>query len=195
MNISIETVKTLRARTGGVSIMQCKKALEEAGGDIDKAEVIIHKYSGAVADKKSSRELGAGTVASYVHDNTIGALVLLSCETDFVGRNPEFINLAREISMQVTATNPTYCTTEEVSPKAKQAALAVFKEEVKDKPVDMQEKILVGKLASYFKDQVLMEQPYIKDDSKTINNLITEATQKFGERIEITSFARYSARN
>lgn len=194
MDISIETVKSLRARTGGVSIMQCKKALEEAGGDLDKAEVIVRKRSGAVASKKSGRELGAGTVASYVHDGTLGSLVLLSCETDFVGRNPEFVELAREIAMQVTATSPAYRTTEEVSPEAKSAALAVFEEEVKDKPEEMREKILAGKMSSYFKDQVLMEQTYIKDESKTVNNLITEAVQKFGERIEITSFARYSAR-
>lgn len=194
MDISIETVKSLRARTGGVSIMQCKKALEEAGGDIDKAEVIVRKRSGAVASKKSGRELGAGTVASYVHDGTLGSLVLLSCETDFVGRNPEFVELAREIAMQVTATSPAYRTTEEVSPEAKTAALAVFEEEVKDKPEEMREKILAGKMSSYFKDQVLMEQTYIKDESKTVNDLIAEATQKFGERIEITSFARYSAR-
>ncbi len=195
MDISIETVKTLRARTGGVSIMQCKKALEEAGGDIDKAEVIVRKRSGAAADKKSDRELAAGTVSSYVHDGLIGSLVLLSCETDFVGRNPEFIALAREISMQITATNPTYRTTEEVSPEAKQAAISVFEEEVKDKPEEMKEKILEGKLASYFKDQVLMEQEYIKDSSKTVRDLISEAVQKFGERIEITSFSRFSARN
>ncbi len=194
MDISIETVKSLRARTGGVSIMQCKKALEEAGGDLDKAEVIVRKRSGAVASKKSSREFGAGTVASYVHDGTLGSLVLLSCETDFVGRNPEFVELAREIAMQVTATSPAYRTTEEVSPEAKSAALAVFEEEVKDKPEEMREKILAGKMSSYFKDQVLMEQTYIKDESKTVNDLITEAVQKFGERIEVTSFARYSAR-
>lgn len=194
MDISIETVKSLRARTGGVSIMQCKKALEEAGGDLDKAEVIVRKRSGAVASKKSGRELGAGTVASYVHDGTIGSLVLLSCETDFVALNPEFTGLAREIAMQVTATSPAYRTTEEVSPEAKSAALAVFEEEVKDKPEEMREKILAGKMSSYFKDQVLMEQTYIKDESKTVNDLITEAAQKFGERIEVTSFARYSAR-
>ncbi|VAW32433.1 Translation elongation factor Ts [hydrothermal vent metagenome] len=193
--ISIETVKELRARTGGVSIMQCRKALEEMDGDIEKAEVILRKRAGAVAEKKSTRDLGAGSVASYIHDGTIGALVLLSCETDFVGRNPEFINLAHEIAMQVAATNPTYRTTEEVPAEVRDAAMSVFKEEVKDKPDDMKEKILAGKLASYFKDQVLLEQSYIKDESKSINDLVTEAVQKFGERIEITNYVRYSARD
>jgi elongation factor Ts len=193
MDISTETVKQLRDKTG-VSVMQCRKALEEAGGDMAKAEVILTKRAGAAAEKKSDREFGAGFIGSYVHDGTIGSMVLLSCETDFVARNPEFATLAREIAMQVAATDPKYGTTEGISDEARTAAEAVFKEEVKDKPADMQEKILAGKLASYFKDQVLMEQPYIKDDTKTVRDLITTATQKFGERIEITKFARFSAR-
>lgn len=193
MDISTDVLKTLRDKTG-VSIMQCKKALEEAGGDLDKAEVILRKRSGAAADKKADRELGAGTVASYIHGSEIGAMVQLSCETDFVARNEEFPVLAREIAMQVAATNPTYLSTSDITEEAMNAAKSVFEEEVKDKPADMREKILEGKISSYFKDQVLMEQPYIKDDSKTIRDLITEATQKFGERVEITRFVRFSAR-
>lgn len=193
MEITTETLKMLRDKTG-VSVMQCKKALEEANGDIDQAEVILRKRSGAAADKKADRELGAGAVATYVHGGEIGAMVLLSCETDFVARNEEFPQLAREIAMQVAATNPTYLSETEISEEARTAAEAVFKEEVKDKPADMQEKILEGKMKSYFKDQVLLEQAYIKDDSKTIRDLITEASQKFGERVEISKFARFSAR-
>lgn len=193
MEITTETLKLLRDKTG-VSVMQCKKALEEANGDIDQAEVILRKRSGAAADKKADRELGAGAVATYVHGGEIGAMVLLSSETDFVARNEEFATLARELAMHVAATNPTYMTEEEIAPEARDAAFAVFKEEVKDKPAEMQEKILEGKMASYFKDQVLMNQAYIKDDSKTIRDLITEASQKFGERVEISRFARFSAR-
>ena len=193
MEITTETLKMLRDKTG-VSVMQCKKALEEANGDIDQAEVILRKRSGAAADKKADRELGAGAVATYVHGGEIGAMVLLSCETDFVARNEEFPQLAREIAMQIAATNPTYLSETEISEEARAAAEAVFKEEVKDKPADMQEKILEGKMKSYFKDQVLLEQAYIKDDSKTIRDLITEASQKFGERVEVTRFARFSAR-
>ncbi len=193
MDISIDLVKELRERTG-LSIMQCKRALEEAEGDIDKAEVILKKKSGAAAEKKSDRELGAGAVASYVHDGTIGAMVLLSCETDFVARNPEFPALAREIALQVSATNPTYLNNEDIAPEARAAAEAIFRAEVQDKPKDMQEKIFDGKMASYFKDQVLLNQTYIKDESKTILNLVTEASQKFGERVEISKFARFSAR-
>jgi elongation factor Ts len=192
MEISTDTLKLLREKTG-VSVMQCKKALEEAEGDIDKAEVILRKRSSSAAEKKGDRELGAGAIGSYVHGE-IGAMVLLSCETDFVARNPEFPLLAREIAMQVAATDPKYLNESDIAPEAVTAAKAVFTEEVKDKPAEMQEKIMEGKMASYFKDMVLMNQAYIKDDSKTVTNLITEASQKFGERVEITKFARFSAR-
>lgn len=193
MEISLDIVKQLRDKTG-VSIMQCRKALEEAEGDMDKAEVILKKRSGAAADKKADRELGAGAIGTYVHDGVVGAMVLLSSETDFVSKNEEFGELARAIAMHIAAVNPTYLSTEEISENAKQAALAIFTEEVKDKPEEMREKILDGKMASYFKDQVLLEQSYIKDDSKTIKDLLNEASQKFGERVEISKFARFSAR-
>ena len=193
MDISTDTIKTLRDRTG-ISIMQCKKALEESNGDIEQAIVILRKRSGASADKKAGRELGAGIVASYIHDGTIGSLVLLSCETDFVARNPEFVALAREIAMQVAATNPTYNRSEDIPEDARKSALTVFEKEVKGKPEAMKEKIIAGKLESYFKDQVLLNQPYIKDEEKVVRDLIAEAVQKFGERIEVTGFVRYSAR-
>lgn len=193
MEISIDTIKALRDKTG-VSVAQCKKALEEAGGDIEKAEVLLRKKSGAAADKKADRELGAGAVGMYVHDGAIGAMVLLSCETDFVSKNPEFIALARELAMQVAASNPTYLVDTEIADDAKAAALQVFTKEVEGKPEEMKEKILAGKLESYFRDSVLMNQAYIKDESKTVKDLVSEASQKFGERVEISKFARFSAR-
>lgn len=193
MEITTDILKVLRDKTG-VSVMQCKKALEEAGGDIDKAEVILRKRSSSAAEKKGDRELGAGAIGMYVHGGEIGAMVLLSCETDFVARNPEFPVLAREIAMQVAATDPKYLSEADIAPEAVEAAKAVFKEEVKDKPAEMQEKILEGKMASYFKDMVLMNQSYIKDEGKTVKDLITEASQKFGERVEVSKFARFSAR-
>jgi len=194
MEITTDTIKILRDKTG-VSIMQCKKALEEAEGDMDKAEVILRKRSGAAADKKADRDLGAGAIGVYVHEGEIGAMVLLSSETDFVARNQEFPVLARDIAMQVAATNPTYLSDADIAPEALEAAKAVFVAEVADKPKEMQEKILEGKMASYFKDQVLLNQPFIKDESKTIRDLITEASQKFGERVEISKFVRFSARS
>lgn len=193
MDISTDTLKLLREKTG-VSVMQCKKALEEAGGDVDKAEVILRKRSSSAAEKKADRDLAAGAIGSYIHGGEIGAMVLLSCETDFVARNEEFPVLAREIAMQVAATDPKYLREEDIAPEAVTAAKAVFTEEVKDKPAEMQEKILEGKMAAYFQDQVLMNQPYIKDESKKIKDLITEASQKFGERVEITKFSRLSTR-
>lgn len=193
MEISTDILKALRDKTG-VSVMQCRKALEEAGGDVEKAEVLLRKYSGAAADKKSDRELGAGSIGMYVHDNAIGAMVLLSSETDFVSKNPEFVALARELAMQVAASNPSFLKEEDIPADARLAAQEVFKKEVVDKPKEMQEKILEGKIASYFRDQVLLNQAYIKDESKTVRDLITEASQKFGERIELSRFARFSAR-
>lgn len=193
MEITIDTIKALRDKTG-VSVAQCKKALEEAGGDIEQAEVILRKKSGAAADKKADRDLGAGAIGMYVHDAAIGAMVLLSSETDFVSKNPEFGALAREVAMQVAATNPKYLVDTEIAESDKAAALEVFQKEVEGKPEEMKAKILEGKLASYFRDSVLMNQAYIKDDSKTVRDLITEASQKFGERVEISKFARFSAR-
>jgi elongation factor Ts len=193
MEITTESIKELREMTG-VSVMQCKKALLEAGGDVKKAEVILKKHSAASAEKKAQRSLKAGVIGSYVHDGSIGAMVLLSCETDFVAKNPEFGALARELAMQVAATDPTYTVFDEIPEEAKQAATAVFEKEVTGKPKEMQAKILEGKLNSYFRDQVLLEQPFIKDENKTVRDLLNEATQKFGERILVGRFARLSAR-
>lgn len=193
MEITTDSIKQLREMTG-VSVMQCKKALEEAGGDVEKAVVIMKKHSAASAEKKADRSLAAGAIGSYTHEGAIGAMVLLSCETDFVAKNPEFVTLAREIAMQVAATNPTFVTTEEIPEEAKKTATTVFEAEVADKPKEMQEKILEGKLASYFRDQVLLEQAFIKDESKTIRDLLNEATQKFGERVEVSRFTRLSSR-
>ena len=194
MEITTDGIKELREMTG-VSVMQCKKALEEAGGDLQKAAVILKKHSAASALKKADRSLAAGTIGNYIHDGNIGAMVLLSCETDFVAKNPEFAALARELAMHVAATNPLYRTTDDIPEEAKQTATAVFQKEVADKPFAMQEKILEGKLAAYFRDQVLLDQPFIKDETKTVRDLLNTATQKFGERVEISRFVHLSARS
>jgi len=151
MEITSELVKELRDKTG-VSVMECKKALVEADGDMEKALAILGTKSAAAAAKKADRELGAGTVASYVH-NTMqtGALVMLSSETDFVSKNDEFVNLAKDIAMHAAAMRPT----------------------------DVAE---------------ALEQEYIKDPSKTINDLISLASQKFGERVELSKLAFFSVK-
>ena len=151
MEITTDSIKELREMTG-VSVMQCKKALEEADGDLKKAVDVLKKNSGASALKKAGRMLKAGTIGSYTHDGNIGAMVVLSCETDFVAKNPEFAVLARELAMQISAMDPENTDT-------------------------------------------LLEQPYIKEASKTVQNLLDEATQKFGERILISQFSRLSARS
>lgn len=190
--ITTEKIKELRDRSG-ISIMQCKKALEEAGGDMEKAFVILEKKSKATAEKKQDRDLGAGVVQAYVHSNsTVGAMIELLCETDFVARNEEFQKLGYEIAMHIAAMNPLFKSTDDIDEDAKSKAKEVFIKEVQDKPEDMQDKILEGKMNAYFKDKVLLEQTYIKDSEKTIGDLVTEATQKFGERVEIGEFARFS---
>jgi elongation factor Ts len=193
MEITMDNIKALRDRTS-VSVMQCKQALEEAGGDIDKAEVILKKRSAATAEKKADRSLGAGAIGTYVHEGAIGSMVLLSCETDFVAKNPDFSTLAREIAMHIAASDPKYTTSEEIPEDAKAAAMAVFEKEMEGKPEDMKVKIMEGKLGSYFSDQVLLEQPFIKDEGKKIKDLLNEASQKFGERVEVSRFVRMSAR-
>lgn len=197
MDITSAQLKELRDVTG-ISVMQCKRALEEAGGDMDKAKIILQKKGGEIALKKSDRALGAGAIGSYVHaTNEVAALVKLSCETDFVSKNAEFVALAKDIAMQVAAQAPLYThrdeVTEEVLMKAKEVFMGEM-EEVKNKPADIQEKILKGKLDAYFKDRILLEQPFIKDPEKTIGDLIHTAIQKFGENIVVTSVSRVSVK-
>ncbi len=190
--ITTEQIKELRDMTG-ISVMQVKKALEEAGGDMEKAKVMLQKKSSEIAAKKSDRELGAGTVVAYVHsNNSVAAMVELQCETDFVSGNEDFQKVAYDIAMHIAAMNPAFKTTDDISDKDKETARSVFVEEVADKPADMQDKIVEGKMDSYFKEKVLMSQSFIKDPSKTISDLIQEATQKFGERVELGEYSRIS---
>lgn len=192
MNIKTELVKQLRDETG-VSVMQCQKALIEAEGDIEKARVILRKKGAESVAKKSDRTLGAGAVAAYVHSTgTVGTLVELACETDFVGKNPDFKALAYDIAMHVAATNPRYLKSEEVKEEDKKTAVDVFAKEVEGKPEAMKEKILQGKLDAYFKEQVLLEQAFIKNPDLTIKNLIEQATQKFGEKVELQRYTRFA---
>jgi elongation factor Ts len=194
MDITSDMVKALRDRTG-ISVMQCKKALEEANGDSEKALLILSKKSGSVAEKKSDRTLGAGTVQSYIHANKeIGSMVVLRSETDFVSKNDEFVALARELALQVAASNPEYVRREEI-PEAKLSEIeALFAKEVEGKPENMKATILAGKVDAYLKNIVLLEQEYIKDPEKRVRDLIENAVHKFGERIEIEKFVRLSTK-
>lgn len=190
--ITTEQIKELRDATG-VSVMQVKKALEDAGGDREKALALLRKKSKDIADKKSDRTLAAGSVAAYVHANgTVGTLVELLAETDFVANNQEFKDLARNIAMHAAATNPEFVHASDISEEVRNKAKELFVDEVKGKPEELQQKILDGKLNAYFAERVLLEQPYIKNPDMTVNGLIDQAIQKFGEKIDIGRLARFS---
>jgi elongation factor Ts len=194
MEITSAQLKELREKTG-ISVMQCKTALSEAGGDMEKAVIILKKKRSEAADKKSDRVLGAGAVGTYVHNtNEVSAMVLLACETDFVSKNEEFIALAKDIAMHVAATDPKYVSKDQLPEEAIEKAKEVFAGEVTDKPAEMQEKIMDGKLTAYFKDQILLEQDFIKNPESTIGELVTGAVQKFGENVSVAQMARLSVK-
>lgn len=194
MAITTDDVKQLRDLTG-VSVMQCKKALEEAGGDMEKAKVILRKISAAVASKKADRTLGAGIAAAYTHAGgaVLGAVVL-ACETDFVSKNQEFQKLAYEIAMHVAAMNPLFRTRDDVKDADLAAARAVFANEAAIVPEAVRGKAIEGKIDSYLKERVLLEQPFIKDPTITIKGLLDSAVQKFGEKVELVRFERLSVK-
>ena len=188
----MEQVKNLREKTG-ISIMQCKKALEDAKGDINKAMIYLQKKGAETAAKKAERILKSSRIVSYVHGvGTVGVLVELCSESDFVSKHEDFQKLAYDIAMQIAATNPTYIKKDDVSLEERTKVSDAFLDEVKDKPEAMREKILAGKLDAFFKEKILIEQDFIKDPSITINTLIQNAIQKFGEKIEIARFVRFS---
>ncbi|MEK7213506.1 MAG: elongation factor Ts [Patescibacteria group bacterium] len=193
--ITTEQIKELRDTTS-ISVMQCKKALEEAGGDMKKALVILQKKSGEISAKKGDRTFRAGTVAAYVHSTgNVATMIELLCETDFVSDNEEFKTLARDIAMHITASNPKFLKKEDISKEDINTAKEVFMKEMKDGPKkipkDMQEKILEGKIETYFSEMVLLNQVFIKNPELTIEALIQKAVQKFGEKIAVARFKRF----
>lgn len=189
---SIDAVKKLRDLTG-LSIMKCKEALEESNGDMDKAQEILRKKGSLSAEKKANRELGAGIVQAYIHNtNNLGTMVELLCETDFVARNEEFISLAKDIAMHITAMSPKYVKRESVPSEVLEQLKGELLEEIdSSKSKDIQDKVLEGKLDAKLKDYVLLEQKFIKDDTRTIKDLIDSAVQKFGEKIDVGQFITY----
>lgn len=192
--ISPEQIKSLRDTTG-ISVMQCKKALEEAKGDNEKALLILRKKSGDVAAQKKDRVLGAGAIAAYVHNNAaVGTMVELLSETDFVSNNKEFRQIAYDIAMHITAANPEFLKRTDVPEHELKKVGELFADEIKGKPATIRDKILEGKLNSHFKELVLLEQSFIKNPDLTIQELVDAAIQKFGEKIEIGRFARFSVK-
>jgi len=192
MVISLDQIKALRDETG-ISVIQCKKALEEAKGDLSKALLALRRRGAEVAAKKSDRTFGAGTVAAYIHaGGAVGAMAELLTETDFVAKNEEFQKLAYDIAMHVAALNPEFVRKEDVPEEARAAARELFEKEVEGKPLNLKGKILEGKLSAFFKERILLEQSFVKNPDLTVRDLVEAASQKFGERITIARVARFS---
>ena len=191
MAVTIDDIKKLKELTG-VGLTDAKVALVEADGDFDKALEAMRKKGLTKAEKKGDRETREGLVDSYVHGGRIGVVVEVNCETDFVARLDDFKELAHQIAMQIAAMNPTYVSEEDISDdeKARVRAELLASDALKDKPADMQEKIVEGQLKKHFQDQVLMSQSYILDDSMTVGDRIKEQIAKSGENITVKQFKR-----
>ena len=194
MEITADLIKSLRDQTG-ISVMQCRQALIEAQGDREKALIILQRRRSEAADKKSEREVTAGVVGVYRHNtNDVAAMVKLGCETDFVAKNQEFVTLANDIALHIVAMSPKYLDRDDVPEETIEKAKEVFLAEVANKPADLQEKIIEGKLKSYFKEKILLEQQFVKQSDITIADMVNGAVQKFGENIRIIEFARLALR-
>jgi len=192
MSVSAQEVKELRERTGA-GLMDCKRALVEAGGDQEKAILLLRQKGQAKAATKRSRSAREGIVAHYVHaDTKKAALVELNCETDFVARNGEFRNLGRELCMQVVARSPLAVSREQLPAELveTQKRILAHAAAAEGKPPEVAEKIVEGRLEKFYGEVCLLEQPYIRDESMTVRGLIDEAIGKLGENIEVRRFVR-----
>jgi len=193
MAISAAQVKELREKTG-VGFMDCKSALAEVDGDLEKAIDILRTRGQARAAKRSGRSTGQGVVGSYIHTGgQVGVLVEIGCESDFVARTDEFQALVREIAMHIAAASPAYGTRAEVPEADVEREKSIFRAQFKDsnKPPVVVDKIVEGKLNSYYQQIVLLDQPSIRDPKTSIGDLVTEAIAKMGENITITRFERF----
>lgn len=193
MNISADLIKKLREKTGG-GIVDVKKALEESKGNEEKAIEILRKKGEKIAVKKKDRQMREGIIASYVHTNHKAAsLVEITCETDFVAKNEEFKKLGKDIAMQVVAMEPEYLSPEEVPAEVLEKEKEIMREHLKKegKPEKIWAKIIEGKLNKYYQEICLLKQPFIKDDKKTIEKLITEKIAKLGENIKVVRFIKF----
>ena len=192
MAISAETIKELRALTGA-GVLDCKKALEENNGDFEKAADYLRQKGLAAAAKKASREANEGLIGTYVHTGSkVAGMVEVNCETDFVARTEAFQGLVKDLAMQVVAARPLYVRREDIPADVLAAKQAEFMAEMADsgKPADMLERIVSGKADKYFQETLLLEQPFIKDASVTVGDLVAQAIAKLGENIKVRRFAR-----
>jgi elongation factor Ts len=193
MAISAGQVKELRDRTGA-GMLECKKALEDAGGDIETAIDALRAKGAAKAAKRAGKEAGEGAVGSYVHmGGKIGVLVEVNCETDFVARTDDFQALVKDVAMHIAASSPLAVTADEIDPSVVERERAVYREQVKEegKPEQIWDKIVDGKIAKFFKEAALLDQPFVKNPDQTVGELITEVSAKTGEKIRVRRFARF----
>jgi len=191
--VTSNMIKELRDKTQA-GMVDCKKALVENDGDMDKAVEYLRKKGLASADKKMGREVTEGIVASYIHSNSkIGVLVELKCATDFVARNDDFVALAKEIAMQIAATSPLYVKPEDVPADIIEKEKEIYREQMKNsgKPDNVIEKIVEGKLTKFYSEVCLLEQEFIKDSAVKIQDLIKQKIAVFGENIEVGKFSRF----
>jgi elongation factor Ts len=191
MEINAAMVKKLRDLTGA-GMMECKAALAESNGDIDAATTVLRKRGLAQATKKAGRSTNEGLIGSYIHmGGKIGVLVEVNCESDFVARTEDFQNLSREIAMHVAAASPQYVRREEVPADILERERAIYRDQVKDKPAQVIEKIVDGKLNSFYEQVCLLDQPSIRDPKLTIGQLVQAAIAKLGENVSIARFVRF----
>lgn len=192
MTISAKDVKELRDKTAA-GMMDCKKALEESGGDMEKAIDLLRAKGAAKAAKRAEKSANEGVIGSYIHfDNRTAVIVEVNCETDFVANTDDFQGLARDLAMHIASTAPIAISSEEIDPAVIEREKAVYLEQVKGegKPEHIAEKIVEGKLQKFFKESTLLAQPFVKNPDKTIEQLITEVSSKTGEKIEVARFSR-----
>src|SRR5919108_921149 len=193
MNISAAMVKELREKTGA-PMMDCKQALTESKGDIEAAIVYLRKKGIATAAKKASRVTSEGSVASYIHaGGKIGVLVEVNCESDFVARTDDFKELVHDIAMHIAASDPKFIRKEDVTPEALEKEKDIYREQVakSGKPANVIEKIIEGKMGKFYEEVCLYEQPFIKDQTVTVSQLIAAKIGKLGENIAVRRFARF----
>ena len=191
--ITPEQVKELRGKTGA-GVMDCKKALTEANGDMEKAIIILREKGLAKAAQKQSRSATEGIIESYIHGNgRIGVLVEVNCETDFVARNEEFRNLAKDLAMQVAASNPKYLSREDVPAEVIEKEREILRAQAinEGKPEKVVDKIVDGRMEKFFEENCLLEQPFIKDPDKKVSQLIMEKIAVIGENITVSRFVRF----
>jgi elongation factor Ts len=192
MNITADTVKELREQTGA-GMMDCKKALCEAEGSVEKALDILRQKGLAMASKRAAREASQGLIGSYIHMGKLGVLVEVNCETDFVAKTDDFQELVKNIAMQIAASNPVYVKREDIPSEIIEKEKAIYASQVTNKPPQVVEKIVEGKLEKYYSDMCLVDQIFVKDpdQKKKIKDLIIEKIAKLGENILIKRFVRF----